>query len=222
MEHGLNTTFDHLIFASYFLDEGVDFIYQQLGVQPETGGHHPTMGTYNKLLRLDDSTYFEIIAIDPNAQKPKGRRWFNMDKLQKDSDPQLITWVVRTNDIEQAVKKSKLQHGVIQSLQRGFYEWQIAIPPDGKMPMQGIAPTIIQWNNDRHPAQNLSDSKISLLNIEAFHQEAAALIDTLDSIGFEGNFSVNEIGANENPLLRVSLKCPKGVVTFESKFTFAK
>ena len=99
----LNTTLDHLIFGCYSLDEAVDFIDQQLGVQAETGGRHLTMGTYNKLLKLDDTTYFEIIAIDPEGKKPDRPRWFNMDKFRPGSKPQLITWVVRTNDIQQAV-----------------------------------------------------------------------------------------------------------------------
>lgn len=215
----LNTTLDHLIFGCYSLDEAVDFIDQQLGVQAETGGRHLTMGTYNKLLKLDDTTYFEIIAIDPEGKKPDRPRWFNMDKFGPGSKPQLITWVVRTNDIQQALKESKLQHGVIQSLQRGFYEWQIAIPPDGKMPMQGIAPTIIQWKNDRHPAHTLSDSGISLLNIEALHPDADALMDSLTSIGFKGNFSAKKTGVNERPVLKATLKCPNGVVTLESEIT---
>lgn len=175
------------------------------------------MGTYNKLLSLGDSAYLEIIAIDPDSQRPNRPRWFNLDKLQQGNKPQLITWVVRTNDIKQAVSKSKLQHGMIESLQRGIYDWQITIPSDGEIPMQGIAPTIIQWKDDRHPAQNLSASEISLLNIQAFHQRASTLIDSLASIGFQGNFSAKEIGASDKPMLRVSLKCPKGVITFESQ-----
>jgi hypothetical protein len=86
----LNTTLDHLIFGCYSLDEAVDFIDQQLGVQAETGGRHLTMGTYNKLLKLDDTTYFEIIAIDPEGKKPDRPRWFNMDKFGPGSKPQLI------------------------------------------------------------------------------------------------------------------------------------
>jgi hypothetical protein len=117
------------------------------------------------------------------------------------------------------LKQSKLQHAVIQSLQRGFYEWQIAIPPDGKMPMQGIAPTIIQWKNDRHPAHTLSDSGISLLNIEAFHPDPDALMDSLTSIGFKGNFSAKKTGVNERPVLKATLKCPNGVITLESEIT---
>jgi hypothetical protein len=217
--HQPNTAFDHLIFGCYSLDDAAEFIYEHLGVQPEIGGRHLTMGTYNKLLKLDDTTYFEIIAIDPEGKKPGRPRWFNMDKFRPGSIPQLITWVVRTNDIQQAVAKSTLQHGAIKSLQRGFYEWQIAIPPDGTMPMQGIAPTIIQWKNDRHPAHTLSDSNISLLNIEAFHPDADTLIDSLTSIGFKGNFSAKKIAVNENPVLNATLKCPNGLVTLESEIT---
>ena len=93
MKKELITTIDHLVFGAYSLDEGVDFIYQKLGVMPNQGGKHPLMGTHNKLLKLGRSIYLEIIAIDPDATKPNRPRWFGLDDLQPASKPKLLTWV---------------------------------------------------------------------------------------------------------------------------------
>jgi len=214
----LKTTFDHLIFGSYFLEDGVNFIHERLGVRPEQGGEHLTMGTHNKLINLGNSTYLEVIAINPDLPKPQRPRWFGMDNLQPDSKPGLLTWVVRTNDIQQAVSNSKLQHGKIESLQRGIYQWQIAIPEDGQMPLKGITPTIIQWQCEVHPAQMLPPSDVTLISIEAFHPKADELSTLMNAIGFNGRFTATKIATSDDKKLQVTLKCPKGIVTFESSY----
>jgi len=212
----LKTTFDHLIFGSYFLQDGVDFICERLGVRLEKGGQHLTMGTHNALLRLEDSTYLEVIAIDPDLPKPQRPRWFDMDNLQPGSEPKFLTWVVRTNDIQRAVSLSSLQHGTIESLQRGIYQWQIAIPEDGQMPLQGVAPTIIQWHSQTHPSQTLPLSDVTLEAIEATHPRATELNTWLNKIGYKGIFNAHTIANTESCALKVTLRSAKEIVTFES------
>ena len=216
MKKQLITTIDHIVFGAYSLDQGVDFIYQKLGVIPHHGGKHPLMGTHNKLLKLGRSIYLEIIAIDPDAPKPNRPRWFHLDDLQPDARPKLLTWVVRSNDIHEAVSRSGLKHGTIESLQRGVYKWYITVPSDGAMPLQGIAPTIIQWKGIQHPAKDLQDSLVSLIDIEAFHPDAFALNHSLTAIGYHGQFLADPIASNSRSLLRVTLKGPNGPAIFES------
>jgi len=213
LKNELITTVDHIVFGAYSIDEGVDFIYQKLGVMPEQGGKHPLMGTHNKLLKLGRSIYLEIIAIDPDAPKPNRPRWFGLDDLQRGGRPKLLTWVVRTNDIQQAVKRSGLKHGTIESLQRGVYKWYITVPADGVMPLQGIAPTIVQWKGIQHPAKDLPDSHVSLVNIEAFHPE---LNESLSAMRYRGKFLSEPVASNSKPLLRVTLNSPNGLAVFES------
>jgi hypothetical protein len=216
-QDNLQTTFDHLIFASYVLEDGVNFIHEQLGVRPQKGGQHLTMGTHNAVLKLADTTYLEVIAIDPSLPKPSRPRWFGMDNLQPDSPPQLLTWVVRTTDIQRAVRHSSWQLGTIESLQRGIYHWQIAITEDGQLPLQGIAPTVIQWKDETHPAQGLPASEVTLTGIEALHSNAADLNAWLTEIGYDGpSFLANTITTDETCRLKVTLRCTKGLVTFES------
>lgn len=215
IQNTITTTFDHIIFGSYHLQDGVDFICEKLGVQPEQGGQHVTMGTHNKLINLGNTTYLEIIAINPDLQ-PQRKRWFGMEHLKPGSEPKLLTWVVRTNDIEHAVNKSGLQHGKIETLQRGIYKWKIAIPEDGEMPLQGIAPTIIEWQCESHPADLLQTSDVKLLSIQSFHRKAEELKEWLKAIGYDDAFGETKIATSNSKKLGATFKCPKGIVSFES------
>lgn len=49
------------------------------------------MGTHNLMLRLGDSSYLEIIAINPAAPAPGRPRWFALDRLAGDGSPRLAT-----------------------------------------------------------------------------------------------------------------------------------
>lgn len=216
MQNELITTFDHIIFSSYHLEDGVHFIYEKLGVRPQKGGQHLTMGTHNAVLRLEDTTYLEVISIDPTLPTPSQPRWFGMDNILPGSEPKLLTWVVRTNDIHKAVSGSKIPQGKINSLKRGIYEWQIAIPEDGHLPMQGVAPTIIQWISKDHPAHLLPACGVSLKSLEALHPNAHELDTSLKAIGYKGEYKTSVTEANDIASLMVTLESPKGVVTFQS------
>ena len=213
----LTTTFDHLVFGCYFLRDGVDFMAEQLGVRPRPGGQHLTMGTHNAVLKLAGATYLEVIAIDPDLPKPARPRWFGLDHLQPGSPPRLLTWVVSTNDVQRAVRLSPLQHGNVESLQRGAYQWQISIPADGRMPLRGIAPTVIQWQGESHPAQVLPPSGVTLAAMEARHPHADRLNAWLHEIGYDGIFTAVPTHDDEPGGLTVTLRSPSGTVTFASR-----
>ena len=193
----------------------VEYVYEKLGVLPESGGQHVNMGTHNRLLKLGESIYLEIIAVNPDSPNPDRHRWFSMDNLQPYMKPKLITWVVRTNNIYGATDKARLHHGRIESMQRGNYNWLITIPDDGEMPLQGIAPTIIQWKSKLHPAQNLPKSDFSLIRIEGYHPKANEINDSLADIGFNGAFNAISINESVNPFLAAFIKTPKGIVKLE-------
>jgi hypothetical protein len=40
------------------------------------------MGTHNRLLKLGEGFYLELIAIDPQAPPPGRPRWFGLDRLE--------------------------------------------------------------------------------------------------------------------------------------------
>jgi hypothetical protein len=213
----LLSTIDHIVIASPSLDVGVKYVYETLGVMPLFGGVHKRMGTHNALLRLGNSTYLEVIAINPDAPKMERPRWFALDTLSENVKPKLLTWVARTTDIKLATTDSQTVFGNIEPMNRADLNWLITIPADGSLALNGICPSLIQWLNEPHPATKLPDSGCSLIGIEGYHQEARQINETLQSIGFEGTFSVSSIQQPEKPYLVAHIQTPNGIRKFESQ-----
>jgi hypothetical protein len=182
---------DHITVTSPSLEAGSAFVLQMLGVKPQIGGEHPRMGTHNLLLRLGDSLFLEVISPNTNAPQPERPRWFALDSLRPDSLPALTTWVVRTNDICTTAAACSEQLGNIEPMSRGALNWLITIPADGSIPLDGVAPALIEWNTDVHPASKLEDAGLSLAKLEIFHPEPARVSRLLSSIDLTGPVSVS-------------------------------
>jgi hypothetical protein len=128
---------DHLVVTAPSLASGVEYIQSELGVSIEPGGEHPLMGTHNLLLKLDDATYLEVLAINPAAPRPARPRWFDLDHV---TTPGLAAWVARVDDIHAAVAATPLPFGTIERMGRGALSWLITIPEDGRLPGVGRHP----------------------------------------------------------------------------------
>ena len=216
MTSNLLSEIDHIVIASPSLDAGVKYVYETLGVMPQFGGVHTRMGTHNYLLRLGISTYIEVIAINPDAPKMERPRWFALDTLGENAKPKLLTWVARTNDIKLVTTNTQTLFGDIEPMNRAELNWLITIPADGSLPFNGVCPSLIQWLNEPHPAFKLPDSGCSLTGIEGYHHNAKQISETLQSIGFEGTFSVSSIQQSEKPYLIAQIQTPNGIRKFES------
>ncbi|HEY6820513.1 MAG TPA: VOC family protein [Burkholderiales bacterium] len=201
---------DHIAVAAPTLEEGVGWVRERLGVEPPRGGRHERMGTHNCLLRLGEKLYLEVIAIDPASADPGRARWFDLDR---NASTGLRTWVARTDDI-QAASIDPAWPGTPERMTRGALHWMISVTADGSMPMDGVAPTLIQWPADvRHPASNMPDFGCSLVRLEGFHPQAAAIESMLERIGFEGPFAVSK---SERPRLVAHIATPGGMRTLQS------
>ena len=139
---------------------------KQLGVAMWPGGEHPAMGTHNRLLRLGENTYLEVIAVNPAAGKPQRPRWFGLDRLMPDSPPRLAAWVARTADIESTFSASVEPLGTLLPMRRGDLAWRISVPNDGDVIFGGIVPMLIEWQTRTHPASRLPDSGCDLEALE--------------------------------------------------------
>ena len=160
----LTSHLDHIIIVAPSLPAGVEYVCQTLGVTPQPGGEHPRMGTHNALLKLGNEMFLEVIAINPDAPAPDRPRWFELDQLRSNAAPRLATWVARTSDIQAAAAAAApVALGSIEPMRRASLNWLITIPQDGSLPLHGIAPTLIQWQNGPHPASNLQDQGCSLV-----------------------------------------------------------
>lgn len=214
----LRSHIDHLVVTAPDLGAGAAWLRDILGVEPEPGGSHARMGTHNRLLRLGKAAYLEVIAIDPAAPDPGRPRWFGLDELEPGALPRLATWVVRTTDIQSALAASPVVSGYVTPMSRGELNWQITVPRNGGLPLQGIAPTLIQWQ-DRHPAAVMPESGCTLLRLEGFHPRAGKVQAMLGAIGFQGEFSVSPIPAGSPPRLVAHIQTPKGIAAVSENGT---
>jgi hypothetical protein len=149
------------------------------------------MGTHNLLLRLGDSLFLEVISPNPKAPAPSRPRWFALDTLHPNAEPMLSAWVARTPDIRSSASACAEALGNVEPMSRGALNWFITIPADGALPLNGIAPALIEWQTKVHPASTLQDHGLSLAKLELFHPEPERISRLLHSLGLEGPLSVS-------------------------------
>lgn len=199
---------DHLVITAPDLDAGSEYVADLLGAVPRGGGVHPAMNTHNRLLRLGDTTYLEVIA--PAGAPPARPRWFGLDHLAPDDPPGLATWVARTTDIRAAVARCTVDPGPVVPMSRGALEWLITIPDDGHLPFGGIAPPLIQWQTADHPARALEHSGCSLRGLTLHHPQAVRIEALIDALGLADEVTVSAPSKLHPPGLTARLQTPRG------------
>lgn len=211
----MNTQLDHLVVAARTLDEGVHWCEAALGITPGPGGRHALMSTHNRLFCIasDDfpDSYFEIIAIDPEAPPPRRARWFGLDTIDLSAGPRLVHWVGRTVAIEarlRALRALDIDAGEVLGASRdtpaGLLRWRIAVRRDGALPFGGALPTLIEWG-ERHPAATMPASGATLraLTLRGLTQRAA------EALGLQGV----AVAPDKGPALSARFDTPRGPVT---------
>lgn len=201
---------DHLVIVAPSLEVGARYVRDRLGVTMQAGGRHPRMATHNLLLWLGTGTYLEVIAPDPDAPAPERPRWFALDSLAPAAPPLLATWVARTEDILSASQAYGTACGRIEAMHRGTLHWQITIPTDGSMPMDGTAPALIEWA-EGSPAAGLDDQGCALVSLELNHPHPARLQAILAAIGLDGPVNVNCSLPGECASLSARISTPDGL-----------
>jgi hypothetical protein len=172
---------DHIAVAAETLAEGAAHVEAALGVELSDIGIHDRMGTHNRLLGLGPGVYLEVIAINPDAAPPAQARWFDLDNFT--GKPRLTNWIVRTDDLAGVLKRAPRGLGVPISFARGPYLWQMGVPPDGKLPWDGAAPALIEWESALHPAERLPDRGCRLAGLTVEHPEAEAMLAAFPGLG---------------------------------------
>ena len=164
---------DHLAVAGETLEAATAHVEETLGVPLEPGGAHVEMGTHNRLLSLGPGVYLEAIAVNPEARSPERPRWFDLDRFQ--GPPRLANWIARTDDLAGTLAEAPEGMGVPVALQRGRFSWTMAIPGTGRLPHDGAAPALIQWDGAAHPADHLPDAGCRLVSFRICHPDAQAM-----------------------------------------------
>ena len=161
---------DHLAVACTSLQDGTAWVEDRLGVALQPGGKHARYGTHNTLLGLADGLYLEVIAKDPDAVPEAAHAWFGLDEFS--GRPRLANWICQTTDIAAAPAVA----GPPRALTRGDLSWQITVPDDGGLPLDGGFPTLIAWAEGTvHPATRLQQSGCRLVSFEVCHPEAEGI-----------------------------------------------
>lgn len=204
---------DHLTITAPTLAQGAAFVRDALGVEPQPGGEHPRMGTHNLLLRLGDSLFLEVIAVNPDAPSPARPRWFALDAQRPDTAPRLSNWVARTDDIRRAAAAACEALGAVETMTRGALQWLITIPADGSLPLDGIAPALIEWQAPPHPASRLQDAGCTLQRFEAWHPQPDRVTALLASLGLAHAVQVSPLPAGAAPRLVAQIRTPGGLRT---------
>jgi hypothetical protein len=98
-------------------------------------------------------------------------------------------------------------------MSRGLLNWLITIPADGSLPIDGVAPTLIEWHTKSHPAHLLANRDCSLLRLDGFHPQSERVQKALISLGLQNALVVNPLPHGEIPYLVAQIETPLGLLT---------
>lgn len=204
------TFLDHIAITAFSLEAGAALVADTLGVETQRGGEHPRMATHNRLLRLGESIYLEVIAPNPAARSPGRPRWFGLDTLAPHALPALSAWVVRSTDIQASAAAASEPLGDLEPMRRSALDWLITIPADGSVPLEGAAPALIQWHADAHPAARMEDKGCALALLEIFHPDPERISRLLSSLELEAPVAVRQAGPGDPVRLAAHIDTPHG------------
>ncbi len=202
---------DHIVFGSFTLEEGTKFVEKILQAKLSDISYHNDMGTHNRVIRISERVYLEVIAIDPKTSNLNNRKWFNLDnsklqaKLKK--SPQIIGYVVENNDMN--VTK---YYDPFFEASRDIYEWQFAMPTsnnnilDRRIIEAGMIPSLISWKSDK-PVYQMKKNQFQLISLEIKLSESQKYFNTFfKSFGKIEYVSVAMTTEEESSIFKLKIK----------------
>jgi hypothetical protein len=196
---------DHIAVAGETLEAATAHVESMLGVALSPGGVHVEMGTHNRLMSLGPGLYLEAIAINPDAAHPGRPRWFDLDLFS--GAPRLSNWIAASDDLPGILAQAPRGMGVPIPFSRGDFLWQMAVPGNGRLPFDGAAPALIQWDGARHPSDVLEDLGCRLVRLEVVHPNIGALLEAFPALH---HVAGAVFAAEEDPALRAVIDTPGG------------
>lgn len=210
----MNNQLDHLVIGAKTLDEGINYVKKILGVEIPFGGVHLSMGTHNCLMRLGESCFLEVIAINHDAPPPAHPRWYGLDdpfiRLRLEESPVLLTWVINSTNIATVMQNAIFSMGKQQTISRDALSWYFSLPEDGRLFAGGLLPYVISWHSEKHPAENMTDCECRLLSITLHHPQPDWLNCALASIDSQHLVNVAAITDNTAPFITATIATPTG------------
>ena len=200
---------DHLILFTPDLEAGCEFAAARLGHRPLPGGRHPDLGTHNALLGLGPSCYLEVMAPDPQSERPADPPALGLATLEA---PRLVTWVLGTRDIERLHRDAAGAAGLgpIQAGQRrnpddSLLRWRFTSP--FAFPCHGVLPFVIDWDDTPHPGSVLPTAgRLKALSLE--HPDPGAVEAGLRALG-----ASVPVAHRPQPRILATIETENGLVT---------
>ena len=200
------TRLDHITVVAPSLETGSAFVEAALGVSPGPGRSHPGMATHNLLLALGPTVYLEVISPDPRAAPVSRPRWFGLDHVHLGSTARLSAWVASTDDIAGTAVP---ELGDVETMRRGTHTWNMTVRADGRVPLDGAAPLLIQRSLSVHPAAALPQRGLDLQRLRIRHPAPARVLALFARIGLASP-AVTVIQGNECSLV-AEIRTPFGL-----------
>ncbi len=206
---------DHFAVGADTLEQGVKAMQATLGVELSVGSKHDLMSTHNKVMQSGNESFFELIAIDPDAPTPSRTRWFTLDDptthKRVAERPRALCWVVGTDDLDAVVAASPRELGEIVTFTRGDRSWRLTVPADGHLPGGGLLPAFIEWSPGPHPSTAHQDLGVTLQSVNLSHPNSESFIKLLQALNVDHLATVTQGDA----ALSFTLATPNGVITID-------
>lgn len=204
---------DHITIIAPSLAEGVAYVGEQLGIDVPFGRQHPDMGTHNHLLRLGESVYLEIIAIDAAASRPVRPRWFGLDdeagvRKAWDEGLRLRGWVARTDDMDAVLARHEDALGRKVRFSSAKGDFLFAIPDDGSLPSGGVAPSVIDRLGKPPSVATMFDAAAKLQTLIIEHPEPDQVAALYAALGI---LHAPEIRKGDRLRYRALIETPAGL-----------
>lgn len=206
---------DHFTIGTDSLEKGISAMQTALGVELSVGSRHDLMSTHNKVMKAGNESFFELIAIDPEAPEPSRTRWFTLDdpitQQRLAGRPRALCWVVGTDDLDAIVAASPRELGEIVTFTRGDRSWRLTVPADGHLPGGGLLPAFIEWSPGPHPSSAQQDLGVTLKSVNVSHPKPDNFSKLLQALKVEHLATVTQGDA----ALSFTLATPNGIVIID-------
>ena len=210
----IQSTIDHIVIGATDLEKATKKVENLIEADFSTSGKHPLMATHNRLIKLQNSIYMEVISIDPSASIPQSsaqkKRWFSLDspstKCRLSLAPQPLCWVAAVDNIEQAVSHCGYNPGKIIEVTRDDLRWRLTVPKNGELSFGGVLPVLIEWPNGKHPTKTMPESNTSLEKLTLFHPHPSGIKHILSKLNITCGKSIEMKRLLHFNLLKTKLK----------------
>lgn len=205
----MGSEIDHIVLVVPNLELGMASLFEKTGVMPIFGGRHLKQGTHNALLRIGESSYLELLAVDRENKDISAPRWMGVDLINSSC---ITRWAIKSDTIQsqlEVLNRYNKNLGFSKEGQRitpsgNQLVWELSVPLP--KPKVEVIPFLIDWKESIHPSKGLGNQcKISRFTLG--HPNPLIINEVLKEL----NFEMTIFKASE-PTIVLELETPKGVI----------